>query len=191
MTRRGVTSEEFIRAAEELGFMSKKDESTATEFGVDCEFKIKGDGPTIAEIEKAMNEGRPVQIQPDGTVVIGQSFEENLEELWWIHPESARRSKWAPGSITDLLYLGMKASSELGECTNLVGKIVIADNLSHEDYEALRMRIREEMGDTLVFMHLLCRNLNLSFEECISSIMTKVRAKFPIKPAPPPPPFPV
>jgi NTP pyrophosphatase (non-canonical NTP hydrolase) len=191
MTRRAVTSEEFIRAAEELGFMSKEDESTTTEFGVGLERKVERGRSTIADIEEAMNEGHPVQIQPDGTVVIGQSFEENLEELWRIHPESARSKKWAPGSITDLLYLGMKASGELGECTNLVGKIVIADSLSHEDYEALRMRIREEMGDTLVFMHLLCRNLNLSFEECISSIMTKVRAKFPIKPAPPPPPFPV
>lgn len=134
----------------------------------------------IDQIEQAIDEGRRVEIMPDGEVIIGPpSFATNLEECWKIH---LRIEDWEVASTEDILFLGMGAAGELGEYLNQVKKFLMnrephARGLTRSE---IKEKAEEELGNTLVYLYLQAKCLGLDFSKAVEKVMPKIRSRFPV-----------
>jgi NTP pyrophosphatase (non-canonical NTP hydrolase) len=94
-----------------------------------------------------------------------------LEELWRRHCANV---SWDVGSPEDKLFLACGAAGEVGELANLIKKV-------YRGNEVDRDRIREEIGDAVVYLSLLATIHNADLEDCVRLIMPKVRSKYKLR----------
>lgn len=74
-----------------------------------------------------------------------------------------------------LANFGLGLSGEAGETVNNIKKLLY----HHKDYDEMKAKIIDELGDVLRYAAALCSTLNVSMEDVAAQNIEKLKARFP------------
>ncbi len=87
-----------------------------------------------------------------------------------------------PSTKEDIIFCALGAAGEAGEVANLIKKMWREDygnTLSSGEWEVFRLKVAEEITDTMVYLMLLATNMNINLDQSMEDALEKVYTRWP------------